>query len=210
MKELLRWDSVWETRVGGREEIRLPEKRTVLHQHTERPEGVKAKNSSWIFLFSLSLSRFLALPPPRLSPPHLVVVIHHGISKPFKAPAQKWRLRSPCIIAFREVPPSLLNLLDSLSLAVAVCMIKRQGKSPWDTEIMTTARGRKSRRRLQNVHEITSVWFAVVLFILFGEHAFTWHPFEHTPEEVIEAEGSGRGGRPFLTDSHYICLFSIK
>ena len=167
MKELLRWDSIWETRVGGREEIRLPEKRTVLHQHTERPEGVKAKNSSWIFLFSLLLSRFLAL-PPCLSPPHLVVVIHHGISKPFKASAQEWRLRSPCIIAFREVPPSLLNLLDSLSLAVAVCMIKRQGKSPRDTGIMTTARGRKSRRRLQNVHEITSAWFSVVFSSFLG------------------------------------------
>lgn len=70
----------FERAVRGRGERRyaLPQKRTALRQHTERLGGVKAKNSSRI----LSPSRSLSLS-------HLVVVIHHGISKPFEAPAWK-------------------------------------------------------------------------------------------------------------------------
>ncbi len=96
-------------------------------------------------------------PPSRLSPSHLVVVIHHGISKPFKAPAQEWRLRSLCIIGFHKVPPSLLNPLDFLSLAVAVCVIRRQ-ENPLEAWRSWRLWEDEEPLRLQNIHEITSFW----------------------------------------------------
>lgn len=129
-------------------------KRTELLQPAQGPGEQKQKE----FLPG-SLSRFPAfLAPPHLSlsPSHLVVVIHHGISKPFRASVQKWRLRIPWIIGFRVVPPSPLNLLDSLSPS---------STGAWWRDKRNPCRQRKHDECLLKIHEITSFGFAFILFI---------------------------------------------
>lgn len=82
--------------------------------------------------FALSGSGSPASPAPV---PYSVVVIHHGISKPFKAPAQKWwRLWSQCIIGFLwgatvPIKPSWLPVPSSGSV-----YDKETRKTPEDVE----------------------------------------------------------------------------
>lgn len=134
--------SVWETCVGGKEEIRLPEKRTVLHQHTERPEGVKAKNSCWIFSFTLLLFRFLA---PLLSLSFSFgccnsswnIKTFQSSSTEMKAsqPVHNWFLWGPTI----PIEPSWLPVPCSGS-----AYDKETRKPPGDMEIMMRVKGRRS------------------------------------------------------------------
>lgn len=144
----------WETCVGVERGATLARENAQNSSNPLKAQGSESKKNSSRVLYHGFL--LFLLPLISLSPSHLVVVIHHGISKPFRASVQKWRLRIPWIIGFRVVPPSPLNLLDSLSPS---------STSAWWRDKRNPCRQRKHDECLLKIHEITSFGFAFILFI---------------------------------------------
>lgn len=88
------------------------------------PQGRKGKE----FLADPPRSILLSSTPP-LSSSHMAAVINHRIFEPLKAQCARTRaFRKTIIIGFREVSRSPLNLLDSLYLMQAACVMEKQGK----------------------------------------------------------------------------------
>lgn len=75
---------------------------------------------------------------------------------------------SRCIIAFLEVPPSLLNLLDSTSWAVAACMMRRQGRNPEDTGEHDYLKRTEKKTSLSRILKLSQAFdFFSFFFLLF-------------------------------------------
>lgn len=100
---------------------------------------------------------------------------------------------SRCIIAFLEVPPSLLNLLDSTSWAVAACMMRRQGRNPEDTGEHDYLKRTEKKTSLSRILKLSQAFdFFFFLFLLLCSSiavAFFWkQPFFNGCYKTFEDE----------------------